>query len=280
MQNMLTIDVEEWYHLNYASMQSQHHVARESRVRANTQLLLDILAESDARATFFFLGSVAERDPALVRDVGARGHEIASHGYGHELVYSQTPDEFATDVKRSLDILRDITGQPVLGYRAPSWSVSHATPWAFETLAELGLRYSSSVFPFTTYLYGDSRAPLLPFVRRLEHGRCLYEVPATVLSLGRMRLPFGGGFYFRAMPLWLTRLATHLVNRRGQAVVFYLHPREIDPAQPRLPLPVVDYLVTYVNLAATAPKLRRLVRLVPSVTIQHYLERHAEARCS
>jgi polysaccharide deacetylase family protein (PEP-CTERM system associated) len=273
MQNTitLTIDVEDWYHLNYSSMESHRDRPLESRVQANTEALLATLAEHQAQATFFFLGSVAEQHPGLVHMVQAMGHEIASHGYGHQLVYKQSHNEFRDDVKRSLDTLQAITGQPVKGYRAPSWSISKDTPWAYEVLAELGLAYSASLFPFSTFLYGDSHAPIVPFVRYVN-GRKLYEIPASVFKLGPLRVPFGGGFYFRVMPFWVTRVAMYLTNRQGRPVVFYLHPREIDPDQPRLKLPPRDYFVTYFNLAATLSKLQRMLALAPAITISHYLE--------
>jgi polysaccharide deacetylase family protein (PEP-CTERM system associated) len=269
--NILTIDVEEWYHLNYASMVAHAHQTFESRVAANMEALLALLEEAQAKATFFFLGSVAEQYPSLVRATQQQGHEIASHGYGHELVYHQSREQFATDVRRSIEILQQASGQPVLGYRAPSWSISDATPWAYEVLADLGLRYDASLFPFRTYLYGDSRAPLRPFLRRVNGG-VLQVVPASVLNVGPLRVPFGGGFYFRLVPLWLTRLAVLIARRRGQAVVIYLHPREIDPEQPRLALPPVDRFVTYVNLASTANKLRRLLCHYPTKSIARYLD--------
>lgn len=271
VSNVMSIDIEEWYHLNYSSMAAHSTRPLESRVRANTEDLLAVLARCGAHATFFFLGSVAEKEPCLVRAAQDMGHEVASHGYGHQLVCAQTRQEFYQDVKKSLDILQDITGQPILGYRAPSWSITKNTPWAYEVMAELGLVYSASLFPYTTYLYGDSSAPVTPFVRYVN-GRKLHEIPTTIFELGRLRFPFGGGFYFRVMPYWMTRLAVYLTNRRGRPVVFYLHPREIDPAQPRLKLPPRDYFVTYVNLATTLVKLRRVLALSPTITISRYLE--------
>jgi polysaccharide deacetylase family protein (PEP-CTERM system associated) len=269
--NMLSIDVEEWYHLNYSSMDTYHGRSLESRVRANTETLLNTLADYKAQATFFFLGSVAEQYPDLVCAAQTMGHEIASHGYGHQLVYSQSREEFRDDVKKSLDILQSITNHPVQGYRAPSWSISKDTPWAYEVLVKLGLTYNASLFPVTTYLYGDSTAPVAPFVRLVDGGK-LVEVPASALKIGTLRIPFGGGFYFRAAPYWATRLLTYLTTQQGRAVVFYLHPREIDPEQPRLKLPARDRLVTYVGISGTLGKLRRLVSGGPTLSIRRYLE--------
>lgn len=271
MQNILSFDIEEWYHLNYSSMNQLRGQFSEGRVVANTQTLLAACAKYGAYATFFFLGSVAEQYPELVRRTHAEGHEVASHGYGHQLVYQQTRAEFYADVKKSLDVLQNITGHAIKGYRAPSWSISKRTPWAYEVLAELGLIYDASLFPYTTFLYGDSQASVVPFMH-MVNGRRLYEIPATVLEFFGQRVPFGGGFYFRILPYWAIRLAIYLTNRQGRSVVFYLHPREIDPAQPRLPLPLKDYFISYVNLSGTLRKLRRVLSLAPTVSIYRYLE--------
>jgi len=273
-RNILSIDVEECHRLNFASMQRHRGAALPPRVKESTERLLELLARAGARATFFFLGTVAERHPELVRAARDAGHEIGSHGHGHELVYSQDRAAFRADVGRSKELLEQIAGAPVRGYRAPSWSFSRQTPWAYEVLAELGFKYSSSVFPFRTYLYGDSAAPVGPHRVRAGDGELL-EAPATVLELGRRRIPFGGGFYFRAMPLWLTLWAVRRVNRAGRPVVFYLHPREIDPGQPRLALPLRDRLVAYHGLAGTAGKLERLLARHPTATLWSFLSGEA-----
>lgn len=274
--NILSIDVEEWYHMNYSSMDTLQKKPLESRVRANMEVLLRTLSEHQARATFFFLGSVAEQYPDLVRETHRMGQEIASHGYAHELVYQQSRDEFAQDLRKSAAILQDITGEKIKGYRAPSWSVSDKTPWVYEVLVEAGFVYDASLFPFTTFLYGDSQAPVTPFAWNIN-GQKLYEMPATVLKLGHMRFPFGGGFYFRAFPAWATRLAMYITNRQGRVVVFYLHPREIDPEQPRLELPLRDYFISYVNLKTTLKKLKGVLSLGQTISISRYLEENAPA---
>jgi polysaccharide deacetylase family protein (PEP-CTERM system associated) len=271
IRNMLSFDVEDLDAMNFASMDQFRDWKLPSRVCPAMNVLLDVLAAYGARATMFFLGTVAERYPELVRRAQAEGHEIASHGYGHRLAYSQTAGEFRDDVRKSVEILQQISGAPVHGYRAPSWSISKATPWAYEILADLGFRYDASLFPFRTYLYGDSAAPVATFVVPAGSGR-IFEVPASVLTLGKRRLPFGGGFYFRALPWFVTRWATAWTNRQGRPVVFYLHPREIDPEQPRLPLPWRDRLVAYVNLGTTLGKLKRLLALGPTRTIDDFLQ--------
>jgi peptidoglycan-N-acetylglucosamine deacetylase len=269
--NILTFDIEESYHLNYSSMTKVPDQFLTSQVRANTEKLLSICAQYKAKATFFFLGSVAEKYPDLVRRTFAEGHEVASHGYNHKLVYQQTPAEFHEDVKKSLNILQNITGEAVKGYRAPSWSISQKTPWAYDVLIDLGLIYDASLFPFKTFLYGDNHASTIPFLMH-NHQNKLVEVPATALNLFGQRFPFGGGFYFRIMPYWLTRLATHIINRQERSVVFYLHPREIDQKQTRIPLPLRDYFITYVNISGTAHKLKKVLSLAPTVSIHNHLE--------
>ena len=271
IQNILTLDVEDLDAMNFPSMERCLDRKLPSRVCPAMNILLDVLAEHRTRATMFFLGTVAERYPELVRRAQTEGHEIASHGYGHQLVYSQTASDFREDVRKSVDILQQITGAPVQGYRAPSWSISKETPWAYEILAELGFRYDASLFPFRTYLYGDSTAPVSTFVVPTGSGQ-LFEVPASVLTLGKRRVPFGGGFYFRALPWFVTRWATARTNRQGRPVVFYLHPREIDPDQPRLPLAWRDRLVAYANLGTTLKKLKRLLALGPTRTIYDFLQ--------
>ncbi|MCA8957123.1 MAG: polysaccharide deacetylase family protein [Planctomycetes bacterium] len=268
----LSVDVEDWYHLNYDAMAGVERRDFEPRVERNTERLLALFAEHGARATFFFLGSVAEEYPELVRAAAAAGHEIASHGYAHELVYSQSRDAFRADVARSLAILQDLTSAPIRGYRAPSWSIrpDRETPWFYEVLAELGLAYSASLFPFTTYLYGDSSAPLGWF--RPGDGT-MVEVPTTVAEVAGRRMPFSGGFYLRALPYTALRWAGRRVHAAGRPVMYYLHPREIDPDQPRLKLPRRDALVTYIGLRGAERKLRRLLRAMPTapVPIADYL---------
>lgn len=270
VKNIFTIDVEDLDAMNFSSMREHRKQASPRRVYESMSRLLDLLAENGSRATMFFLGTVAESYPELVRRSVAEGHEIASHGYAHELVYEQSEQEFRSDVAKSVDILTDITGRPVLGYRAPSWSINRTTPWAYDVLLDLGMKYDSSLFPFRTFLYGDGEAPVSPFLIRTG-AQPLFEVPATVLCTKSRRIPFGGGFYLRAMPGLVTRWLTKAVNRDGRSVVFYIHPREIDQAQPRFKLPWKDYLIAYANLAGTYKKLRGLLRLGPTISIAEHL---------
>ena len=271
LKNILTIDVEDWFHMNYDSMSDYADASFEPRVEQNTERILQILSDTNSRSTMFFLGSVAENHPDLVRRAHDAGHEIASHGYGHELVYELDRDRFRADVERSVGILQDITGEPLAGYRAPSWSISDRTPWFYDVLEELGFRYSSSMFPFKTYLYGDSTAPT-DWYETKANGSRFVELPSTVVEWVGRRVPFAGGFYMRALPYWAIRWATRRVTREGRPAIYYLHPREIDPEHPRLELPLVDRLVSYWGLRGTERKLRKLLERTRTMSCLEYLE--------
>jgi polysaccharide deacetylase family protein (PEP-CTERM system associated) len=272
--NALTVDVEDYYQVSAF----ERVVARdrwsdyESRVAANTDRLLEIFAEADVRATFFVLGWEAERDPSIVRRIAAAGHEVASHGYGHRLVYAQSPAEFRDDVRRAKAVLEAAAGQAVLGYRAPSFSITERSLWALDVLIEEGFVYDASIFPIRHDRYGIPDAPRRPYW--VPHGGAgvspadnqhvgagkLLEVPgSTVRYLGN-NFPVGGGGYFRLLPYWWTRQSILRVNEvEGRAAVFYLHPWEVDPGQPRLNGSALSRFRHYRNLGKTEGRLRRLL---------------------
>jgi polysaccharide deacetylase family protein (PEP-CTERM system associated) len=236
IRNAMTIDVEDYFQVSaFAPV-----IARdtwdslECRVERNVERILAILASGDVKATFFVLGWIAERYPALVRSIVAGGHEVASHGYGHLRASDQSRAEFADDVQRSKAILEDIGGQAVLGYRAPSFSIGTANLWALDVLQEAGYRYSSSIYPIQHDHYGMPDAPRFAFYPNGPDG--LLEVPITTVQLGQRKLPAGGGGYFRLLPYALSRWMMERVNRVDQqSAIFYFHPWEIDPGQPRPP---------------------------------------------
>jgi len=261
LANALTIDVEEWFHiLDYEDAPDpESWEGLESRVALGTDRILAILAEADVRATFFFLGWVAERQPGLARRVAAAGHEIATHGHRHRLVYKGTPAEFREDARRARGVLEDQTGVAVQGYRAAGFSITEATPWAFDVLAEEGFRYDSSVFPAKRAHGGLDVARRRPFRISGPGGGSLWEFPIVPWSLGPLRVPFAGGGYFRLWPLALSRAGARAQNRDGVPVTWYLHPREVDPGQPRLALPWRRRFKYYVGLAGAAAKLERLL---------------------
>jgi polysaccharide deacetylase family protein (PEP-CTERM system associated) len=258
--NAMTIDVEDYFQVEaFASTierSSWENLPR--RVERNTQRLLDILAEAEVQATFFVLGWVAERHPALVRRIVAGGHELASHGSHHARVDRQLPEAFRADVRRSKRTLEDVGGVLVRGYRAPTFSISHNSRWAHSILSEEGYQYSSSVYPIKHDLYGSPGAPRTPFAPVPG----LLEIPLTTIRLLGVDFPASGGGYFRLLPYPVTRWLLRRASRTNQSpAVFYLHPWEIDPEQPRQhAAPFLSRSRHYLNLSRTEPRLRRLLR--------------------
>ena len=260
MLNALTIDVEDYFHVS-----AFEHVVPvdrwdsfESRVGRNTERLLELLDASGVRATFFVLGWVAEREPALIRAIAAAGHEVASHGHAHRLIYEQDRRTFRDDLRRARDVIETASGSRILGYRAPSFSITPRSLWALDVLAEEGYAYDASVFPIHHDRYGLPGAPRHPY--RLE-GQPMAEAPGSTVSFGPITVPVAGGGYFRLFPYRVTRWAIRRLNRReGQPAVVYLHPWEIDPEQPRIAAGLVSRFRHYQNLSRTEPRLRRLLR--------------------
>jgi len=259
--NAMTVDVEDYFHVSvFDGTLPRHKWAQfESRVCANSERLLEIFERASVSATFFILGWVAERFPALVQRIAANGHEVASHGYAHRLVYDQTPRAFREDVRRAKGLLEDVTSQPVLGFRAPSYSVTPKSLWALDILIEEGYRYDTSIFPIRHDRYGIPLSPRHAYTLTRPVGSIL-EVPASTVAWGPLNLPVAGGGYFRILPYAWTRWGISRVNEREQRpAVFYLHPWEIDPLQPRLPASRLGRFRHYRNLTATESRLRRLL---------------------
>lgn len=257
MLNALSIDVEEYFQVSAFArvVDPEHWSGLESRVLRNTMTILDILGERDLKATFFFLGWVAEHCPELVRRVHAGGHEIATHGYGHQLITRQTPETFQADVKRSLVILEDLVGERVMGYRAPSYSITPQTAWALDVLRELGLDYDSSLFPITHDLGGFPACPRHPFP--LHDG--FWEFPLTTWRIWRWNLPIAGGGYLRLYPYSFTKWAINRVNAENAPAMTYVHPWEFDPGQPRIQgAPLLSRFRHYQNLNKTRGRLQSL----------------------
>ena len=235
MKNILTIDVEDWYQSSIDVLQKKGYPVEgrpmpSRRVVDNTLRLLDILAESGAKATCFVLGTVAETYPFLVRRISGAGHEVATHGYGHELVYNLDRESFRSDIMRSKKLLEDVVGREVRGYRAPYFSITPGSAWALEVLAESDITFDSSMFPIRRGLYGFPGCGRFPHTVGLGNGRSLLELPVSTLRLLGQNLPFGGGGYFRLAPYAVVKKAVESVNKAGEAAIFYLHPYELDTA--------------------------------------------------
>jgi len=261
MKNALTFDVEEYFHAEAFArvLRPEEWPTLESRVTRSTERLLDILDRERVRATFFVLGWVAERHPGLVREIASLGHEIACHGYGHRMIQHLSRPDFERDVIRGKRALEDAVGRPVLGYRAPTFSIMRATLWSLDVLIEAGFRYDSSIFPVVHDRYGIPDAPRFPHRLRAPSGGEITEFPMSTVTLLGRRLPVAGGGYFRLFPYRMTRRAIDRINGERQPAMVYLHPWEIDPDQPRLPVGPLTRFRHLVNVGKTEPRLRRLL---------------------
>jgi len=255
--NAFTIDWEDWY--QGLEIPADRWDGLEDRLAFSAHRTLEVLADAGVRATFFVLGWAAERHPALVRDIAAAGHEVATHGWSHTLIYTQRPEVFRAELERSIKMLEDLTGTRVVGHRAPFFSITNRSLWALDILGELGIRYDSSIYPVYNYRYGIEGAPRWPHAIT-RGGVTLTEFPISTWKLLGRNLPIAGGAYFRIYPYALTRAGFRAINHSGRAGVFYLHPWELDPDHPRIDLPRRIALTHYVNLRATEGRLRRLLR--------------------
>ena len=277
--NGMSVDVEDYFQVSaFESTVDRRRWDRlESRVCQNTDRLLAMFAEFDVRATFFVLGWVADRYPELIGRIAQAGHELASHGYSHRLVYDQSPEEFREDITRARDAIERACGQRVYGYRAPSYSIVERSRWALDVLVEEGYLYDASIFPIHHDRYGIPGAPR--HVHRMEcrAGR-LWEVPGSTIRYAGVNLPVAGGGYFRLLPYQWTRWGIRRLNRlEGRPAVFYLHPWEIDPAQPRIAASRLSQSRHYRNLDKTEGRLRRLLRDFRFGTVRDVLAHQAAA---
>lgn len=260
--NAMSVDVEDYFHVAALSeaISRDDWDSMNARVEQSTRRLLDVFADAGTRATFFTLGWVAERHPGLVRDIHAAGHEVACHGYSHKLVYQQSPAEFREETLRSKGLLEDLAGGPVAGYRAASYSITPKSRWALDILVEAGFAYDSSIFPVRHDLYGMPGAQRFPHVLETDGGATIVEFPPSTARVLGQNLPAAGGGYFRLYPYPLSRWLMRRVNDgEGQPTVFYLHPWEVDPDQPRVETGWKSRFRHYNNLDKCEARLRRLL---------------------
>lgn len=261
--NILSVDVEDYFHVEAFSdvIERSQWDSYPCHVEQNTRRVLDLFDECGVKGTFFILGWVAERYPHLVQEIARRGHPTASHSYWHRLVYNLTPAEFRSDTLRSKELIEQAAGQPVTGYRAPSFSITGRSTWALDILAELGFKYDSSIFPVKHDTYGVPNAPRSPFQVSTAWGPII-EFPMSTFRMGRgPNLPIAGGGYLRMLPYWYTNFGVRRAFSEGLPIISYIHPWEFDPEQPRVACRLRSRLRHYTNLAKTAGKMRKLIQM-------------------
>ena len=272
--NAMTVDVEDYFHVSGFTdvIRAEDWPNFESRVEANTHKLLDIFSVHGVVATFFVLGWVAERHPRLVQAIRRAGHEVACHGHSHKLVYQSTPQEFRADVRHAKKLLEDLAGTEVVGYRAASFSIVRGSLWALDILAEEGFQYDSSIFPIRRNRYGIPDAERFPHRWQSNNGSGLVQFPMSTLRVCGVNVPVGGGGYLRLFPYAVTRWSIQSLNRTEERpAIVYIHPWELDPAQPRVPGRLMNRFRQYVNLHTTETKLHRLLGTFPFGSLQSLL---------
>lgn len=254
--NALTIDFEDWY--QGLEIPRSEWDSYEDRIAFSGRKILQILDEEKTKATFFILGYVAEKHPDLIREIELAGHEIGTHGFSHEFIYQQKPEIFRNEVKRAIDFLQDTIGKKIIGHRAPFFSITKDSLWAFDILGELGIEYDSSIFPALNYRYGINGGERFPH-RISGENYSIKEFPISTFQLPKLRLPIAGGAYFRIYPYQLTKQCLQSINRVGQPITFYLHPWELDVEHPRINLPRRIAFTHYFNLKTTEKRFRKLL---------------------
>jgi polysaccharide deacetylase family protein (PEP-CTERM system associated) len=279
VQSIFTVDVEDWYHIldvpSAPPMGAWQNLP--SCVEKNFLTLLDIFDESNSKVTCFFLGWIAERYPQLVREAVQRGHEIASHGFAHRLVFQMTPEEFREDALMSRKLLEDLSGAAVRGYRAAGFSTTEAAPWFFDELIAAGYAYDSSIFPAKRGHGGWDASPLGPYTTVASTGE-IAEFPISVASVLGQRMCFSGGGYLRLFPYPVISRMAARIESAGRPVIFYIHPREIDPRHPRLKMNAYRRFKSYVNLDSTEGKVRRILGEFSCGTFAEYMDSHGLPR--
>jgi polysaccharide deacetylase family protein (PEP-CTERM system associated) len=278
MRCVFSVDVEDWFHILGlpATPRLEEWDGLPSRIEKNFLTLLDIFARQNVRVSCFFLGWAAERFPGLVKEAAARGHEIASHGYAHRLVYDLTAEQFFRDAAKSKQILEAITGKAVLGYRASGFSLTRRTGWYYDKLIQAGYVYDSSVFPASREHGGMQGANRIPHTLTRKGGKII-EFPISTTSILGKRLCFFGGGYLRLFPYFLIKKnAAAILKQQNRPVIFYIHPREIDPAHPRLPMNLKRRFKCYVNLKTTVKKIENIIADFEFTTFADIVSHHKE----
>jgi len=275
MKNIFSVDVEDWFHI--LELESTPHIEAwngfESRLQKNFYSLLDEFDITNTKVTCFFLGWVAEKFPEVVKEADNRGHEIASHGYAHQLIYTQTQQEFSEDITKTKKIIEKITNKPVEGYRAPGFSITKETPWAMEELAKAGYKYDSSIFPASRGHGGIIGANVFPHKINTKYGEII-EFPITTVNILNKRICFFGGGYLRFFPYFIIKAMSKRVNNEKRPVIYYIHPREIDLSHPRLSMGFVRRFKSYYNLKSSILKIRKILREQKLTTFNSWMSEY------
>lgn len=270
-RNALTVDLEDWYHVCGDGRHADPLVwdEYEDRVTRNTEKILKMLSAGSCRATFFVLGYIAERNPQLIKRVYDEGHELAVHGYYHKRVFEMTPEEFEEDLLRSVNAVEAITGEKVLGFRAPEWSIRDNSEWAFGIIRKAGLMYDSSTVPLTRM--GDRRYKKTPHRINTPYGE-LHEFPLTTFRIFWESLPYTGGLPMRIAPYWFIDYSVRELNKRGIPAISYIHPWEFDESQPEIELPLSRRFMHYFNIRSTRPKIEGLLKRFKFAPVKEILD--------
>ena len=280
MQNILCVDIEDWYHPEYLRSYAKNRV---ERITVSFSKTLDLVEESNANATFFVVGEIAERHPEILDQIFDNQHEIAFHGYHHHPLWTLDADALRKEIEKYDSLVRSNTGEKCIGFRAPSYSMESRTSWALDVLEEQRYVYDSSIFPLRTPLYGVRGAPITPYhpssknITQQDERRKLIEFPALVYPILGLRVPAGGGFYLRLLPVYLIDKAIRKMNKNGFPAVLSFHPWELDDCTPRMKLAPSKSFVTYYNLKATKRKLRSLVSRFRFTSFRNWIEDHGFA---
>jgi polysaccharide deacetylase family protein (PEP-CTERM system associated) len=274
VKNLFSVDVEDYFHVSSFEdvIKRDDWDKYKSRIIPNILSLLGHLGNHEFKATFFVLGWVAEKFPEIVSLIHQNGHEIGCHSYDHRLIYDLSPNEFREDTHKCKAILEQIIGEPIFGYRAPSFSLVQRTVWAWAILSELGFKYSSSVYPIVHDRYGYPRAPRNPFVIKTDSGGRIWEIPMSTIRILGKNMPVAGGGYFRLLPYWFTKMAIRRLNRGNIPAVVYIHPWEIDHHQPKINARFISRLRHYTNLDTTESKLKSLLSDFEFTRISDFLK--------
>ncbi|MBN2299202.1 MAG: DUF3473 domain-containing protein [Deltaproteobacteria bacterium] len=272
MRHALSIDLEEFFQIHALSdvISEDSWKKYPSSVESNTGKILELLESRNITATFFCLGWIAENHPDLIKRIHCLGHEIACHGYSHQVIYNQDRNTFYQDVSKAKKILEDITGSPVIGYRAPTYSITKKTIWAIDILEDLGFRYDSSIFPIYHDNYGIPDAPRLPHIIK---GTALVEFPISTLTVGGYNIPISGGGYFRLFPYLITKNALRVIEKRNEPFVFYIHPWELNPQTPRIEgMSLISRFRTYIGITRAFARFSTLIDDFSFTTLSQVLE--------